>query len=84
MADTFKSDEEYIFKAEFIEDYGLRFMPTGEGIVRCKDCKQFRQSTMYKNCGVCLLANDEGYGVCREVHTDSFCSWGERKDKVEE
>ena len=49
-------------------------------LVQCKDCKQFRPSTMYKDGGVCLLANDEGYGICRVVRGDNFCSWGERKD----
>ena len=39
MAEVYKADEEYIFKAEFEEDFGLMFMPTGESIVRCKDCK---------------------------------------------
>lgn len=52
-------------------------------LIHCRDCKKFRLSTMYENWGVCLLANDEGYGVCREVRMDSFCSWGERKE-VEE
>lgn len=53
-------------------------------VVRCKDCKKFRLSTMYENWGICLLANDEGCGVCREVHGNSFCSWGDRKNEVEE
>lgn len=55
-----------------------------EPVVRCKDCKRFRQSTMYPNWGICLIANDEGYGAWREVRKDCFCSWGERKGEQTE
>lgn len=53
-------------------------------LIQCKDCKQFRPSTMYKDGGVCLLANDEGYGICRVVCGDNFCSWGELKEEVKD
>ena len=82
MAETFKSDEEYIFKTEFTEDYGLQFMPTGESIVRCKDCKH-------------LMTYNDGTYDCKYLvermfaegelnnKPNDFCCWGERKE-VEE
>lgn len=91
MADEFKDalviDVTERLKEIFKDGIPVYLTPNTDfvSVVRCKDCKQFRPSTMYKNWGVCLLANDEGYGVCREVRWDSFCSWGERKEsEVEE
>ena len=82
MTETFKSYEEYIFKAEFNEDYGLQFMPTGESIVRCKDCKHFAK--WGKN-----VAPDTGYYCTRpnqqscNLVPEDYCSYAERKE-VEE
>lgn len=70
MAEVYKSDEEYIFKAEFDEDYGLRFMPTGESVTRCKDCKW-----------IDLCKDPEHYEY---KGANGFCSKGGRKDGVEE
>lgn len=75
MAETFKSDEEYIFKAEFEEDYGLRFMPTGESIVRCRDCKWYVPA---RN----ILGGKRPEGRCDYegvwVIESDYCSKGER------
>lgn len=68
MAETYRTSEEYIFKAEFDEDRGLMFFPTGESVVRCKDCK-------YLCSEACEIW---------EVDNNDFCSRGERKDEVEE
>lgn len=80
MAEIFKSDEEYIFKAEFIEDYGLRFMPTGESIVRCKDCKHrsywHTDTDDTPKWERCELFDHPTKG-------DDFCSRGERKGEKE-
>lgn len=54
-------------------------------VVRCKDCNHYRN---YPN-GLCYLhtepkTNDRGYSgetVC--VEPEDFCSYGERKDKVD-
>ncbi len=81
MAKTFKSDEEYIFKAEFKEDYGLLFMPTGESIVRCKDCKHFHKAEPtngdISNVSYCMMEDDRLISFPNE---DDFCSRGERKN----
>lgn len=84
MAKVYKSDEEYIFKAEFNEDYGLQFMPTGESIVRCKDCKysvfeQWVDGLDIYTCGRTSLTM-----ACGDCNPTDFCSWGERKSEVEE
>lgn len=80
MADTFKSDEEYIFKAEFDEDYGLRFMPTGGSIVRCKDCVYYIPEVDEPHKPTCQRL----WGGMTECNADSYCSDGVRKDEVEE
>jgi hypothetical protein len=75
MAEVYKSDEEYIFKAEFDEDRGLMFFPTGESIVRCKDCKLFDAE------------HEGGIGSCgidMNVTANDYCSKAERKDEVGE
>ena len=69
------TDEEYIFKAEFNEDYGLQFMPTGE-LVRCKDC-------IHYDLGVCLKIYSDGNAQkdsWQSRNPNDFCSYGERKD----
>lgn len=71
MTETF---EEYIFKAEFDEDYGLRFMPTGESVIRCKDCKWYRNRFNQHYC--CQSAID-----C--PLPDDYCSRAERKEEAE-
>ena len=70
--------EEYIFKAEFNEDYGLQFMPTGESVVRCKDCKHCITHEEILFCG--YMGN---IGEWRYRTETDFCSRGERKDEVQ-
>lgn len=43
-------------------------------VVRCKDCKYYFKSTAYNGylCGMAV-------GLC-DVDSDSYCSYGERKD----
>lgn len=83
MAETFKSSEEYIFKAEFNDDIGLMFFPTGEEVVRCKDCKysvfeQWVNALEIYTCNRTSLTR-----ACGDCSPTDFCSWGE-KDEVEE
>lgn len=67
-------DEEQIFRAEFNEDLGLIFYPTGKSIVRCKDCKYYKQLD-----DACPYLGEDGY--YKELPgEDDFCSRGERKE----
>lgn len=48
------------------------FSPTGEEIVRCRDCKHYTDDEMeyYHYCG----------SWCEQVEPDGFCYRGERRD----
>lgn len=61
-------------------------MQAPEGVVRCKDCKHYRN---HPN-GLCYMHTEpyenkkgfKGDAVC--VEPDDFCSYGERKDDAHE
>lgn len=71
----FNAGQEYIFSATFDEDHGLMFFPTGESVVRCKDCKYYVQ-------GKSMTGHDLAEGRCEYhglyVGADGFCSRGEK------
>lgn len=84
----YEADKEYIFSATFDEDCGLMFFPTGESIVRCKDCKWYCESDCYdsyatlKTCSYSLQNEGSVYFV--QTSENDYCSKGERReyDKV--
>ena len=45
-------------------------------LVRCKDCKNRSTEDCIRFCPDCFY--------CNTTDDDDFCSWGERKDEVEE
>lgn len=83
MTETFKSSEEYIFKAEFNEDYGLQFMPTGESIVRCKDCGYCSEKAFR-----CEDGDVIEYSYCsqwgRGTDANGYCHKGVKMEELEE
>lgn len=48
---------------------GWMWLPVGEEIVRCRDCKHYTDDEMeyYHYCG----------SWCEQVTPDGFCAWGE-------
>lgn len=72
--------------AEYIVDYTKSQMYIGfeedhEPIVRCRDCKWYRETTFFyytsKQCTrTCWAGNTDRY---TDVSPDGFCAWGERK-----
>lgn len=52
---------------------------TGEEIVRCRDCKHYRDHmwiVITDFIDVCLF----WHGEPTQVEADGFCAWGERRD----
>ena len=81
MTETFKSSEEYIFKAEFNDDIGLMFFPTGEEVVRCKDCKHQERIAGYSDYQPNTVFCNKWEHL---TDIQGHCYKGERKDEVEE
>ena len=53
-----------------------------EKVVRCKDCKYWRDKNSKSTQGVCLCGNkDMNYNGEFYPFADDFCSYGERKMK---
>lgn len=61
------------------------YEPTGQEIVRCKDCKHFHKAEPTKgdisNVTYCLI-EDDGL-IISFPGDDDFCSRGERKDEAD-
>ena len=75
----------YLTQVETVEGLGdldtyawLTALPVREQVVRCKDCKHYREHE-------CILITDVS-DVCEffsdgvKVEPNGFCSWGERRD----
>ena len=72
---------EYVYATDEHKGHWL----TGEEIVRCRDCKE---SYLFDMSWKTPKENDKRY--CKygtylqyEVPDDGFCSWGERKERIE-
>ena len=72
--------------AEYIYEYieGKNDILKGE-LVRCKDCKWYREGKYFAPTKFCFRLKDEkGEEIGYNFASDDFCSKGERKDEVEE
>lgn len=54
-----------------------------EPIVRCKDCKYYKQSAV-ANRKMCFRKDVDGVEVCYDFLPYDSCSYAKRKDEVEE
>lgn len=72
-----KADTEYMFKTgNTISDDGTIPLKQMQEIVRCKDCRYFRQKDNF-GVGVCATV-----GIVTKVNGDDYCSLAERKGKA--
>lgn len=56
--------------------YTKKFVLTGDEIVRCRDCKNYRPAEDDEHEDGCALA----YAYLFETSPDGFCAWGERRE----
>lgn len=62
---------EYIYATDGHEGHWL----TGEEIVRCRDCKDYRESDE-----TCHSWQWHNWDAAIEVEPDGFCAWGVREE----
>lgn len=48
-------------------------------IVRCKDCKHYKQSKVNPNRKMCWRKDVDGWLVCYDFLPTDYCSYGERR-----
>lgn len=59
----------------------IRELPSGE-IVRCKDCKHYKESVMFSPQKFCFRLRGKGGEVIGDNFAeDDFCSYGERSEE---
>lgn len=80
MTEVYRTSEEYIFKAEFDEDRGLMFFPTGESVVRCKDCRWYNEGDLFCRYWAVLYAHADTTPRYSPV---DYCFRGIRKEVME-
>lgn len=52
-------------------------------LIRCKDCKHYKQSAVADR-KMCFRKDVDGVEVCYDFLPYDSCTYGERKDEVEE
>jgi hypothetical protein len=48
-------------------------------IVRCKDCKHYRESEADPNRKMCCRRDVDGWSICYDFYSTDYCSYGERR-----
>lgn len=81
-------DNEYHYieaesKGSFYDGYAYCLMDFGKDTVLCKDCKHYKQSAV-ANRKMCFRKDVDGIEVCYDFLPHDSCTYGERKDEVEE
>lgn len=68
------------------EKYNIPYdMPTADvvPVVRCKDCKHYKQSEVDPSRKMCWRKDVDGWFVCYDFYPTDFCSYGERREDEE-
>lgn len=61
--------------SEYIYDWTPNKQHRKEQIVRCRDCRHYRESM-----NGCAEFGDEWHDEFANVEPNGFCAWGERRD----
>ena len=63
----------------------LEAIPTADvvPVVRCKDCKHYKQSEVDPSRKMCWRKDVDGWFVCYDFYPTDFCSYGERREDEE-
>lgn len=67
----------------FYDGYAYCLMDFGKDTVLCKDCKHYKQSAVVDR-KMCFRKDVDGIEVCYDFQPYDSCTYGERKDEVEE
>lgn len=74
---------EWIVEANSLGDLVEGLWVGGKRLVHCKDCKHYKQSAVADR-KMCFRKDVDGMEVCYDFLPDDSCTYGERKDEVEE
>ena len=70
-------------KIIFYDGYTYCLMDFGKDTVLCKDCKHYKQSAVADR-KMCFRKDVDGVEVCYDFLPYDSCTYGERRDEVEE
>ena len=70
-------------KEIFYDGYAYCLMDFGRDTVLCNDCKYYKQSAVADR-KMCFRKDVDGMEVCYDFQPYDSCTYGERKDKVED
>ena len=79
VAPTVEADPKDIF----YDGYAHCLMDFGKDTVLCRDCKHYKQSAVADR-KMCFRKDIDGIEVCYDFQPYDSCTYGERKDEVEE
>lgn len=72
-----------IIKDIFYDGYAYCLIDFGKDTVLCKDCKHYKQSAVADR-KMCFRKDVDGIEVCYDFLPYDSCTYGERKDEVED
>ena len=70
-------------KGSFHDGYAYCLMDFGKDTVLCTDCKHYKQSAVADR-KMCFRKDVDGIEVCYDFLPYDSCTYGERRDEVEE
>ena len=73
----------YDDRKQYDKGYSDGYAKAKEDTVLCKDCKHYKQSAVADR-KMCFRKDVDGVEVCYDFQPYDSCTYGERKDEVEE